>query len=73
MDTGRRSERSQHSAGSQSPWLPMLESELRRRVGWADELVSPFARGERRTGAKAAVHLVGADTLLFSTAERKSA
>jgi hypothetical protein len=26
-------------------WLPILEKEINRRVGWADESVSPFARG----------------------------
>ena len=25
-------------------WLPVLENEIRRRVGWVDEAVSPFAR-----------------------------
>ena len=29
-------------------WLAALEKELRRRVGWVDEAVSPFA-GRRRT------------------------
>jgi len=30
-----------------SLWLPALEQELKSRVGWADEAVSPFA-GKRR-------------------------
>ena len=25
-------------------WLAVLESELKRRIGWVDEAVSPFAR-----------------------------
>ena len=25
-------------------WLPVLEQELKRRIGWVDEAVSPFAR-----------------------------
>jgi len=29
----------------QARWLPILEKEIKRRVGWADESVSPFARG----------------------------
>jgi hypothetical protein len=28
-------------------WLPRLENELKRRVGWVDEVVSPFARASR--------------------------
>jgi hypothetical protein len=28
-------------------WLPALEQELKQRVGWADEAVSPFARRQR--------------------------
>ena len=73
MDTGLRNEPSQDSADPRASWLPVLESELRRRVGWVDELVSPFARGKRRAGAKTTAHRVSADTLRFSTAERKSA
>jgi hypothetical protein len=25
-------------------WLPVLEQELKRRIGWVDEAISPFAR-----------------------------
>jgi hypothetical protein len=28
-------------------WLPQLEQELKSRIGWADEVVSPFARTRR--------------------------
>ncbi len=34
-------------------WLPLLEEELRDRIGWADEAVSPFARASRATDAEA--------------------
>ena len=34
-------------------WLHLLESELRHRVGWADEAVSPFARHVRTRQANA--------------------
>jgi hypothetical protein len=35
-------------------WLPILENELKRRVGWVDEAVSPFARSKpaQQTQAK---------------------
>jgi hypothetical protein len=56
-------------------WLPALESELRRRMGWVDEAISPFARRRRaaKPNLKAAVPLSRADTLLFPSGERKSA
>jgi hypothetical protein len=54
-------------------WLPALERELRRRMGWVDETISPFARRRRAAKAKSAVHLPRADTLLFPSGERKSA
>jgi hypothetical protein len=31
----------------QTDWLPTLEKELRFRVGWVDEAVSPFAAKPR--------------------------
>ena len=34
-------------------WLPALEQELRSRVGWADEAVSPFANVGRPAQAPA--------------------
>jgi hypothetical protein len=35
-------------------WLPVLENELKRPVGWVDEAVSPFARSKpaQQTQAK---------------------
>jgi hypothetical protein len=37
-----------------SNWLPVLEKELKSRVGWVDEAVSPFAAKTRaaQTAAK---------------------
>jgi hypothetical protein len=54
-------------------WLPRLENELRCRMGWVDEVVSPFARARRQTKTKPATRLTRADTLLFPSGERKSA
>jgi hypothetical protein len=41
-------------------WLPALEREFRRRVGWADAVLSPFSqanakpkRAKRRPASKA--------------------
>jgi hypothetical protein len=31
------------AAGRRTRWLPALERELKSRVGWVDEAVSPFA------------------------------
>jgi len=31
------------NAARKSDWLPALEKELKSRVGWVDEAVSPFA------------------------------
>lgn len=33
-------------------WLPALEKELRSRVGWVDEAVSPFAAKRRMARAE---------------------
>jgi len=55
-------------------WLPVLEDELRHRMGWVDAAISPFARAPQRpVKAKPAVHLPRADTLLFPSGERKTA
>ena len=40
-------------AASKARWLPRLEEELRDRIGWADEAISPFARTGRATNANA--------------------
>jgi hypothetical protein len=61
-------------------WLPALENELRRRMGWVDEAISPFARALHKAKLKpapilpqATPLLPRADTLLFPQGERKSA
>jgi hypothetical protein len=36
-------------------WLPALERELKRRVGWVDEAVSPFAAKARTAPAAAKI------------------
>lgn len=56
-----------------TPWLPVLENEIRRRMGWVDEAISPFARAQRPAKAKPTAPLSRADTLLFPSGERKSA
>lgn len=33
-------------------WLSLLENELRSRIGWTDEAVSPFARSRRTAQAQ---------------------
>src|SRR3954470_5353895 len=43
--TGKRADRKEH-------WLPLLEQELKQRVGWADEAISPFARRNRAPKVK---------------------
>ena len=46
------------NAVPKSNWLPVLEKELKSRVGWVDEAVSPFAAGTRsaQTTARPANH-----------------
>jgi hypothetical protein len=34
-------------------WLPALEQELKSRIGWVDEAVSPFAAGGKPAQAQA--------------------
>jgi hypothetical protein len=36
-------------------WLPALEKELKSRVGWVDEAVSPFAAETRAAQAMAKI------------------
>jgi hypothetical protein len=43
------------NAAPKSNWLPALEKELKSRVGWVDEAVSPFAAGARATPAAAKI------------------
>ena len=37
------------AAARRESWLTVLERELRSRVGWVDEAVSPYGTGRRRT------------------------
>ena len=43
MHTLRQSDESAENPARRPLWLPALEQELRSRVGWVDEAVSPFA------------------------------
>jgi hypothetical protein len=36
-------------------WLPALEKELKSRVGWVDEAVSPFAAKRRTAPAESKI------------------
>ena len=47
----RRIDLSRRTAVRPARWLPALEQELRSRVGWADEVVSPFAVGTKTAQA----------------------
>ena len=47
-------EPSSHAA-RKSNWLPALEKELKSRVGWVDEAVSPFAAQTRAAQAAAKI------------------
>jgi hypothetical protein len=39
----------------QTKWLARLEQELKRRIGWADEAVSPFGRDRGADDTKPAI------------------
>jgi hypothetical protein len=39
-------------AARKAEWLPALEQELKSRVGWADEAISPFAASQRSRPAR---------------------
>lgn len=42
--TGVHQENDAAAKPAKATWLPLLEAELKRRVGWTDEAVSPFSR-----------------------------
>ena len=42
-------------ARRKAQWLAVLETELRRRMGWVDEVITPFGRTRRRR--KVRVHI----------------
>ena len=43
MTMQQRTRPANRTAVRPAQWLPVLEQELKFRVGWADETVSPFA------------------------------
>jgi hypothetical protein len=49
MSASRQKDEPARKAVRKAQWLPALEQELKSRVGWVDEAVSPFA-GTQRTG-----------------------
>ena len=51
MTAVRRTDESARTAVRAPRWLPTLEQELRSRVGWVDEAVSPFAGARRQAPA----------------------
>jgi hypothetical protein len=42
----------ERAASRRESWLTALEHELRSRVGWADEAVSPYAINRHRAAAR---------------------
>lgn len=66
-------EKPDSSANRKLRWLPSLEREIRNRMGWVDEMISPFARVRRVAKPKPTAPLGRADTLLFRRGERKTA
>ena len=50
----QKSDESAGKAVPKSDWLPALEKELKSRIGWVDEAVSPFA-GTRAAQAPAKI------------------
>ena len=53
MKTLRHHDEPARKAVRKTRWLPALEQELKSRVGWVDEAVSPFA-AQARTAPTAA-------------------
>jgi hypothetical protein len=43
MTAQQRTNQANRTSVQPERWLPVLEQELKSRVGWADEAVSPFA------------------------------
>jgi hypothetical protein len=52
MITSQQEQRPTKAVQRKERWLPLLEQELKQRVGWVDEAVSPFARSRRAPKAK---------------------
>jgi hypothetical protein len=56
MNTSQEENRpAAQTADRKERWLPLLEQELKHRVGWSDEAVSPFARSSRASRTKPTV------------------
>jgi hypothetical protein len=53
MRTLRQHDEPARKAIRKTRWLPALEQELKSRVGWVDEAVSPFAVERRAVQAAA--------------------
>ena len=47
MPAQQRTNQTNRAAVPPNRWLSVLEQELKSRVGWADEAVSPFAGRKR--------------------------
>ena len=52
MSAVRLADEPARAATRKTQWLAALERELKSRVGWADEAVSPFAMKRRRAVAQ---------------------
>jgi hypothetical protein len=55
MKTLRHHDEPARKAIRKPRWLPALEHELKSRVGWVDEAVSPFAAQARTAPAAAKI------------------
>jgi hypothetical protein len=55
MSALRQTEEPGRKAVRKTGWLPALEKELKSRIGWVDETVSPFA-AEMRAVQIAKIH-----------------
>ena len=51
MTASQQDEESARIVVGKTRWLAALERELKSRVGWVDEAVSPFARPKRTVSA----------------------
>jgi hypothetical protein len=52
MTALRHADEPARAAVRKTHWLPALEKELKSRVGWVDEAVSPFAMKRWRAAAQ---------------------
>jgi hypothetical protein len=63
MTATRRADESNRIASRPARWLPVLEQELKSRVGWMDEAVSPFAAGGKVAQAPAGIQRAAIQTV----------